>query len=261
MLLSQATPSALQQLWEPRKQAIGDRPFLADVARHLVDGIYEGFEESLVLARAFITVPYELLPPRQQDFAAGLAGSFQLQHELGPHTPVHSLIATRGRLPEWNRLTDSRGHVAIPLLSDKFVGSIPMMSRLLKDLGLPLAWVQDPGAVLERQMLGSEVGCFWIADPEKAVDELGRKIITAQDFVSGYSVRSVFAVGGIVLGGAVLTLIFFSRDAVESRAVRAFMPLFSGLKAIVTSRCSISRVFPPDASPTIPPEVPARGGR
>jgi hypothetical protein len=244
MIINKATPSALCGLWNERKRSLSDHPYIAEVATALINGIYEEFEESLVLARAFLTIPYKSLPTHQREFAAELARSVQLEDLLAPHTPVHSLVASRGRLSEWNSLSESHGHVAIPLLSEKFVDSIPMMSRLLKDLGLPLTWVQDPGAVLERQMLGSEAGCFWIADPVGAVDDLGRKIIPAQDFVTGHSVRSVFAVGGVMFGGAVLTLIFFTRDPVESRAVRAFMPLINYIKALVVSRCSISRVFP-----------------
>ncbi|MBI4817545.1 MAG: hypothetical protein HY791_14890 [Deltaproteobacteria bacterium] len=244
MLMSQATPSALSALFERRRASIPAHPFIVDVARALVDAVYEGLEESLVLARAFLTVPYGSLPSRQQSFAAELARTVELLEILTPHTPVHSLVATRGRDPRWNRLDESRGHVAIPLLSEKFVGSIPMMSRLLRDLGLPLSWVQDPGAALERQLLGSEVGCFWIADPRGAVDDLGRKIIPAQEFVTSHGVESVFAVGGVMFGGAVFTLILFAKDRVESRTPRAFMPLISQVKAILVSECSISRVFP-----------------
>jgi hypothetical protein len=120
-----------------------------------------------------------------------------------------------------------------------------MMSRLLKDLGLPLTWVQDPGAALERQVIGSEVGCFWVADASAALDELGRKIIPAQAFVTGQSVRSVFAVGGIVFGGAVFVIIFFSREPTDSRTARAFMPLVNEVKGTLVSRCSMARVFAP----------------
>jgi hypothetical protein len=137
--------------------------------------------------------------------------------------------------------------VAIPLLSEAFVDSIPMMSRLLKELGLPLTWVQDPGAVMLRQTIGAEVGFFYVEDALSATDELGRKIIPAQEFVSNYGVRCVFAVGGVVFGGAVLVLIFFSRDRVEPRTVRTFMPLINFLKATMISQCSLSKVFRQDS--------------
>ena len=249
MKLSQATPSAVCDAWTERAASVAPRPYIADIATTVVDALYEKFDESLVLARAFLTVPYQTLPERQQRFAANLARAVELEHLLGPHTPVHSLLATRGRVSEWNHPRESRGHLAIPLLSEAFVSSIPMMSRLLKELGLPLYWVQDPGAVMERLMIGSQVGLFFVADPTSAIDELGRKIIPAQDFVASHSVRSIFAVGGVAFGGAVLVLIFFSGDPVEGRTARAFMPVISQVKGLLISRCSMSRVFLPEDLP------------
>jgi hypothetical protein len=158
MKLSQATPTVLRDLWDERKTSIGDHPYISVLAQTIIDGIYERFEESLVMARAFLTVPYQILPERQRKFAANLARTVHMEDDLGPNTPVHSLIASRGRLTEWNDPRRSRGHIAIPLLSEAFVSTIPMMSRLLKEFGLPLTWVQDPGVVMERQTIGSEVG-------------------------------------------------------------------------------------------------------
>lgn len=246
MKLSDATPAVIRDIWLQKSSSISDRPYIAEVAETVIDGLYERFEESLVMARAFLTVPYQMLPERQRQFATNLARAIHLENLLGPYTPVHSLLATRGRVSGWNNPRESRGHVAIPLLSEAFVSSIPMMSRLLKDLGLPLTWVQDPGAVFERQMIGFEVGCFWVADPANAVDEFGRKVIPAQEFVTDHQVHSVFAVGGVIFGGAVLVLIFFGQDRVESRSARAFMPLINHVKGTMVSRCSISRVFRPE---------------
>lgn len=250
MKLCQATPSIVCDAWAGGAAALPQRPNIAEVAMALVDGLYGTFEESLVMARAFLTVPYQTLPERQQRFAANLARSFALEDLLKPHTPVHSLLATRGRMPQWNHPGESQGHVAIPLLSESFVSSIPMMSRLLKALGLPLSWVQEPGTDMERQMIGSQVGVFFVEDPTNATDELGRKIIPAQDFVAGHSVRSIFAVGGVAFGGAVFVIIFFSQDPVVLRTAQAFMPLVSQVKGILVSRCSMSRVFPPAPPPT-----------
>jgi hypothetical protein len=248
MKLADVTPLLVRDAWVARAQGLPARPCIAAVAAAAVDCLYEQFAESLVMVRAFLTVPYQVLPERQRAFAAGLARSVQLSDLLRPHTPVHSLLATRGKDPEWNRAHESRGHVAIPLLSEAFVSSIPMMSRLLKELGLPLSWVQDPGTAMERQTIGSEVGVFFVADPERATDEIGRLIIPAQEFVSGHAVRSVFAVGGVVFGGAVFVLILFSREPIALLTARAFMPLVSLVKSTLVSRCSMARVFPPESS-------------
>jgi hypothetical protein len=246
MRITEANPINIRQLWSSCASRIATSPYLDDITAAVVGELYEQFADSLVMVRAFITVPFEYLPERQREFARELARSVQLEALLNSNTPVHSLLATRGCIDDWNDPRKSRGHVAIPLLSEAFVDSIPMMSRLLKELGLSLTWVHDPGAVLLRQTIGAEVGYFHVEDAPSATDELGRKIIAAQEFVSNYGVKSVFAVGGVVFGGAVLVLIFFSRDRVEPRIVRTFMPLTNFLKAAMISQCSLSKAFRPD---------------
>lgn len=243
MQLASASPITVLNLWDGQRRVLSDEPRIAEVGEAIVEGLYAQFEESLALVRAFLTIPHGLLPPSKRGFAERLARSVGQEADLGAHTPVHTLLATRGRRPEWNSPETSTGHVAIPLLSDKFVGGIPMMARLLKDLGLPLSWVQDAGAELKHQLLGAEAGCFWVGDAATARDELGRKIIPGEQFVAEQAVKSVFAVGGVVFGGAVLSLIFFSTEPVEMRVARGFMPLVNALKAIIVGRCSMSNVF------------------
>jgi len=246
MRLEQATPTQVGDIWRTASERVPGRPLVAEVAAAAVGDLYACFAESLVLARAFLTVPYATLPPGRRRFAEELAHAAHLADLLAPHTPVLCLLATRGSLPAWNHCGQSRGHAAIPLLSDAFVASIPMLSRLLKELGLPLTWVQDPGMDLERQTLGTEVGLFFVADARAAIDEQGRQIIAAQPFVAEHGVRSVFAVGGTVFGGAALSLIFFARDAIAQHRARAFMPLVNQMKAMIVSRGSMARVFAAD---------------
>ncbi|MBI5477574.1 MAG: hypothetical protein HY906_01890 [Deltaproteobacteria bacterium] len=245
MRLLETTPATIRELWNECGPRLGPSPYVDEVAAAAVSALYERFAESLVLARAFLTIPFQHLPGRQQAFATAAARAVGLDAELRPTTPVHSLLATRGCDERWNDARRSSGHVAIPLLSEAFVGSIPMMSRLLKALGLPLTWVQDPGAMMARQVLGAETGFFHVEDASSAIDELGRKIIPAQEFVARHAVSSVFAVGGAAFGGALLVLIFFSRDRVGPGTVRVFMPLVNLLKAVLIERCSTTRVFAP----------------
>lgn len=246
MKLAEVNPAVVREIWSRCASRIPSSQWLDESASLVVGEIYARLSDSLVLLRAFITVPAECLPERQRAFATALAQSANLLDSLRPNTPVHSLLATRGCIDEWNDPGKSRRHVAIPLLSEAFVGEIPMMSRLLRELGLPLTWSQDPRAGLVGEAIGSEVGFFYVGDAVTAEDELKRKIIPAQEFVSNYGVRSVFAVGGTVFGGALLVLIFFSRDQVDARTVRTFMPIINLLKAAMVPRWSPSRIFRPD---------------
>lgn len=251
MKLSQATPAIVRETWNQASSFASERPYMADVLTGAIAALYATFADSLVLARAFLTVPYHLLPPRQQESARDVASSVCLESLLGPHTPVLSLLGTRGELPAWNDPKASRGHVGIPLLSQDFVATIPMIACLLKELGMPLTWVQDPGTALDRQTISVESGMFFVADAASAIDEIGRKVIPAQDFVAAHAVRSVFAVGGTGFGGAMLMLIFFSRESLEPKIARAFMPLVNQVKGLCVERCSMSRIFLPE-SPSLP---------
>jgi hypothetical protein len=257
MRLADTTSAAAFELWAICASRIEASHYLEDAAAAVVDGFYDRLTDSLVMARAFMTIPLQSLPTRQQDFATEIARSANVEALLGPFTPVLSLLATRGSTDDWNDRRKSRGHVAIPLVSEAFVASIPMMCRLLKELGLPLAWVQDPGAAMSKQMIGHEAGVFFVEDASTATDDLDRKIIPAQDFVSAHAVKSVFAVGGVVFGGAVLILILFSRDRIEARTARRFMPLVNLMKSAMVSRYSMARVFRPDEGVTATSGPPA----
>ena len=243
MTVSKANSAKIRELWARCEPRISSANCVEDVACAVVDQLYEEFSDSLVLARLFLSVPFQSLPDRQRQSASEMARSAQLESLLTPTTPVHSLLASRGAVLEWNDVAKSRGHVAIPLLSQEFVGSIPMMSRLLKDLLLPLTWVQDPRGLMLAQTIGSEAGYFHVLDAANDRDEQGRLIIPAQEFVSAHGVKSVFAVGGMVFGGAVLVIILFSLEHVEVRTVRTFIPLIGLLRAALIARYSTSRIF------------------
>jgi hypothetical protein len=102
---------------------------------------------------------------------------------LRDNTPVLSLVGTRRRQRDWNSRFDSQGHVGIPLASADFVDSIPMIARLLKELGPSIELAQDLDTAIVTQSIGSVVGLFYVDDARTAVDQNGRKIIAAHDFV------------------------------------------------------------------------------
>ncbi|MCC6157853.1 MAG: hypothetical protein IT350_07350 [Deltaproteobacteria bacterium] len=181
-------PMAISDLWTACNSSFPEDPYIDEIAGSVVDGLYRRFGESLAMVRAFLTVPYRSLPKRHDRFARDLARSVGLADALTSHTPVLTLLDTRGRLDEWNDPRRSAGHVAIPLLSESFVASIPMICYLLKELGLPLTWVQDPGDVANRNAIGSEVGYCLVSDASSATDDLGRNIIPAQQFVKDHAI-------------------------------------------------------------------------
>lgn len=137
---------------------------LEEAAQRYTALLYESFGEGIVLARLFATVPYGELPATNQRFVDELASGAGVGEKITPETLVLSLLGTSGVEPEWNDRRRSRGHVGIPLASAEFVGAIPMVARLLHELGLGFDWIDraDSDAVLKT--LGSINGVFYVDD-------------------------------------------------------------------------------------------------
>jgi len=134
----------------------------------------------VVLARLFLVLPFSQLPEGDRTFARGIVGG---DARLQATTNVLSLVGTYGRDPTWCDRAGSRGHLAIPLIDRAFVSNIPMVAKLLADLEVDLAGLDDGKPIATRRMLGGRNAAFYVPDAQDAVDAQGRSIIPARDFV------------------------------------------------------------------------------
>jgi len=230
--ITEVTTSRLKDLLNRIDERIRDCAFLEHAAQACTDLLYDEFEESLVLGRVFATIPFGDLPEPNQQFVIDMAMSANILSLINTRTPVLSLLATRGREDAWNERRLSREHVGIPLASGDFVESIPMISRLLKELGLRVHWIDQEDTEIVTGTAGMLNGVFYVPDAKTAVDQRGRRIITAQDFVSNYGVKTVFGIGGGYLASPVyITSIVFMCETIEKRHVERFLPVINALKA------------------------------
>ena len=78
-----------------------------------------------------------------------------------------------------------------------------------------------------QKTIGKSGGVFFVENAGEATDRQGRKIIPAQDFVSGHGVKSVFGVGGAYPDDAILVMVAFCRDQFSRTAAEHFLPLVS----------------------------------
>ena len=193
--------------------------------------LWDKLGESLVLVRIFATVPYGKLPARNREFVDKLAGSAGIGGLIGDDTLVLSLMGTRGKQAEWNDRRSSQGHVGIPLASADFIDAIPMMSRLLKQMGLGLDWIDKRDTSLVAKTLGATSGVFYVRQAKEETDIQGRKIIAAQDFVENHGVQTVFGLGGGFVGTSTfMTSIIFCSEELEKEQAEAFMPQVNRMK-------------------------------
>ncbi|MFQ5803013.1 MAG: hypothetical protein ACE5JQ_08980 [Candidatus Methylomirabilales bacterium] len=242
MKIEQTTASTITELWAKVESRVKQSKCLEEAAQELATALHTQFQESVVLARVYFTVPFGTLPAPNKTFVQNLAESAGAASDLKATTPVLSLIGTYGKEADWNDRHNSKGHVGIPLTSSAFVDAIPMISRLLKELGVPLDWVDTQDAEIIKKM-DRAAGLFFVENAADAVDHQGRKIIPAQDFVSGYNVKTVFGVGGGYAGGQILVIVAFCRDVIPRATAERFVALRDAFKGNSSSLVETARIF------------------
>lgn len=187
-------------------------------------GTDEDDARACLLARFYKTHPFGGLSPDLQAFATrAMEGQ-----PLAASTPCLSLLATAGDQPEWNSRHQSSGHRAIPLPSELVLQRLPMVARLVDQLGIAstVLFEPDPDLILDLQQKTFNV--FFVPDA------LGSPHIPAQDdFVVRYGVRSALGFGGVLPTGDLFTVILFTRVPLSRETADMFKPLALSAKMAV----------------------------
>lgn len=228
------------------EQGLVGSTYLEEAAQRYTDVMYKEFADSIVLTRLFATIPYGRLPVANRTFVDKLAASAGISHLIRDQMLVLSLLGTRGKRATWNSRHDSEGHVGIPMASADFIDAIPMVSRLLKELGLGLDWIDSQDTEIVAKTIGRMAGVFHVRDAKTDVDYKNRKIIAAQDFVEAHGVKTVFGLGGSYLytgGNTFLVNIVFTNETIEKRQVERFMTLLNTFKTATASLDASGKVF------------------
>lgn len=215
---------------------------LQEAAQVSLDELYREFEESTALARVYVTLPFQELPERDKEFARNVATGAGVEAGLQDATVSLSLLGTRGRKPAWNDRSQSREHLAIPLVSSEFVQERSMFARLLSDMGIGLEWLDTQDTEIVVRKMGRLARVFYVEDASSAVDATGRKVVPAQEFIRENDVKTVFGLTGAYANGSVLALVVFAQETISRSQVETFMPLISGIKT-ATLRMVSSRMI------------------
>ena len=210
-------------------------------------GLYETFA-NCVLARVYLTLPFGQLPDDNKRAVQTLASAQGGFARLNDQTVVLSLTGTWGKEPAWRQRRMSKNHLGIPLLDPSFVASIPMVARLFEELGVGLDGLPAGRDDTARKLMGGFNGVFYVADAATTLDSRGRHIIPAQDFVSGYGVKTVFGMGGAYLGGTLAACIVFSGETIPRRQAENFASLITPFKAATSPLLRGRQIFEPDSA-------------
>jgi hypothetical protein len=244
MKIDGVTEGTITELWSAIEPRVRHANTLEEGAQALATELHARFEESVVLARVFLTVRFDGLPADVRAFVENLARSAgKATRALPGVMPVLSLVGTRGEDSGWNARRSSRGHQGIPLMSATHVRAIPMIARLFREIGVPLTWIDSDDAQRIATAMGHSAGLFFVPDAGTAVDDHGRKIIADQEFVSTHGVKTVFGTGAAYARGQLLVTVVFCRHPVGRATAERFLALADLFRGQTASLLESGKVF------------------
>ncbi|HEY9902446.1 MAG TPA: sensor histidine kinase, partial [Candidatus Sericytochromatia bacterium] len=189
--------------------------------------LYENFctkptgEKSCALVRLFKTHPYEDLEVELAEYARSMLDHYPPL----PAMKCMTLLATVGEQTEWNSRHRSVGHKAIPLASESVVAQIPMISQLIRQLGLDIKTVINPGPDLLVEIEQRKYNVFYV--PEA----IGNPYIPAQkSFVIPFGIKSVLGFGGLLPSGNLFAIIMFLKVQIPHSTAQMFSTLALNVK-------------------------------
>jgi hypothetical protein len=192
------------------------------VTRHLYDGLKTMplGRRCCVLVRFFKTQSYGRLSEDLRKAARSAATS-----PLAEGTKCLVLLGTSGDEPQWNKREESRWHKCLPLQSQAVIEEFPMISRLIRQLGMPMSELLRPAPEIIKDFERKNFGVFYV--PVAA----GSPFVPAQkEFVIPFGVQSVLGFGGILADGELFAVIIFSRTPIPSATAEMFRTIALSLK-------------------------------
>ena len=222
-------------------RAARSAPSLEEAAARIVTELYESLEDpevtgsALALARFYRTISFSDLAPELQQIATAIPGKHPAQPRSG--MKCLTLMGSAGLEPAWNSRHTSARHRVIPLPSPSAVERLPMVSKLISEMGMLVA---NLGEVATDPPPEPEVGRARIFHVEEAQ---GSPFIPDQeDFVRRYGIRSVVGFGSSLQSGDLWAVILFTRVSVNLDVARLFRMLATDIKIAILPVLS-SRFF------------------
>jgi hypothetical protein len=203
---------------------------MEEVANSIVRYLYDHLldkqtgEKACALVRLFKTHACEGLEADLQEFARGVLSG----HSISSDIKCLTLLATAGEKSAWNSRKTSVGYKAIPLPSEQVVEQFPMVSQLVKQLGLEVNTVLDPDPSL---LVDLEQRSFNVFHVPEAV---GSPYVVAQEeFVIPVGIKSVLGFGGMLPSGNLFAIIMFSKVPIARQTADMFKTLALNVKMAV----------------------------
>ena len=215
------TTRQLETLSEAIVSCGGSAATMEACARNIVRSFYDGLglgaqDRACALVRCFKTQRFEALPEDLKDVALQSLES----GAPDPDLKCLVLLATAGDEHAWNSRHTSAAHKAIPLPSAKMVARFPMISQLMKQLGVDVKRVlrSTDGLIVDRDERMYNV--FFVPDAQDSPH-----IPAQEQFVKPFAIRSVLGFGGILPAGDLFAFVLFTRVVLPRAKADLFKPL------------------------------------
>lgn len=226
------------------EEELKDSESFQQASQKFIDIVYEELNASAVLFRVFATVEFEKLPEREREFVLDLGRARGFLSEIQPKTPVVTLLASRGKRPQWNHRHRSERHLAIPLTSASFIKTIPMVSRLMGDMGTGLDWVQRQKMNMIVTSMGQMARVLYVENALETRTADGFDVVPDRSFVEENQVRTVLGLGGAYLNGTIVAVVLFTSELVPQDRVDKLMPVVHGFKIATMKVVMQGKIFP-----------------
>ena len=232
------------EFWFSLEPLLADCDSVEAAAQLFCERFYATYSSYAALVRVFVTLPYAALEPDDRGYVDDFMQSIS-DTKIAATTPVLGLAGTYGIERAWCARETSRDHRAIPLLSEEFVAEIPMIARLLTEIGFAAGDLRVGAWQFVVRDGEQRDGLFFVGDARTTTDERGRRIIPSIDFVERYGIRTVFGFGGSYTESpsTYFTAIVFSRVAIDRTVATQFLGLAAKFKAVTAKSVRRAALF------------------
>jgi hypothetical protein len=212
---------------EALRRLASESSSMEESAQKITAYLYERFRDrnsnnrECVLVRFFKTHAYGGLSGELRRFADSMAAGAALRED----TKCLVLLGTHGDESQWNSRRMSAGHQAIPLLSEAVVEQSPMISQLIRQLGLTTVAILRPTPEIIKELDQKRYGVFHVSEAANS-----RYVPAQKDFVAPYGIASVLGFGGILPDGNLFTVIIFARVPTSPPVAEMFRTMALNLK-------------------------------
>ncbi len=228
------------------KESCGNLASLEEVAQKLMKVLHSSFvaedgKSPFVLVRFFKSCSYGGLP----DDIKNYIHNKEQKEKLPVDKKYLTLLGSYGEPDNWRGRGYSENYKAFPIHDEHMLEKFPMLSAVFDQIGLKRTFLKQIDKSILIKNYHRQYGLFCVENAE------GSKLIPKQtEFVTPYSVKSVFGFGGSYSTSNVYAILVFSRERLHKKDARIFLSLNPAIRQVTLAHEIIENIFCTDGKKT-----------